>query len=154
MIQRVAILSILVALVGVSFAAVPAGAASIFWANAVSGVWSDSTNWNPQQVPGASDFAFINLAGTYTVTMDEDADILRFSVGASTGTQSLVMDGRVLTISSATAATVVLGGVLDMTGGSLLTGSSSLNNLAEVHLDSSQIDDGSRFVLDGQSMSE
>lgn len=140
MIQRVAIVSILVALVGVAAAALPAGAASIFWANAVSGDWSDPLNWNPQQVPGAADFAFINLAGTYTVTMDVDADILRFSVGASTGTQTLVMNGRVMTISSTTAATVVLGGVLDLTGGSLITGSSSLNNLAEIHLENSQID--------------
>ena len=36
-------------------------AATITWTNTAGGNWNDAANWNPNQVPGASDDALVNF---------------------------------------------------------------------------------------------
>ncbi len=118
-----------------TIAASPAAAASISWANPVSGAWSDTLNWNPQQIPGPDDIAFITLSGDYTVTVDVDADPSRFALGAPTGTQTLTVDGQTITISSGVASTIVQGGLLELLNGGTVTGASTLRNIASLEMD-------------------
>lgn len=40
------------------------------WNNAAGGFWGDNTNWNPMSVPNQSDPVLIDLAGTYTVSVN------------------------------------------------------------------------------------
>src|SRR5690606_3502271 len=84
-----------------------AEAANINWASAVSGDWSDSTNWNPPQVPTGEDVALINLAGTYTVNVDQDAEVGRIVFGSATGAQTLRLDGTHLQLNAAAPATAI-----------------------------------------------
>ncbi len=39
------------------------------WTNAAGGDWNDPNNWDTHAVPASGDDVFINLAGTYTVTL-------------------------------------------------------------------------------------
>ena len=48
-------------------------AADIVWTNTAGGNWSSTNNWSPNQVPGASDTAWITNNGTYTVTLNASA---------------------------------------------------------------------------------
>ena len=41
------------------------------WQSGVSGNWGDATNW-ATSIPGATDLALINAAGSYTVTVEAD----------------------------------------------------------------------------------
>jgi hypothetical protein len=129
---------VLIGLAGGLLAVAPAEGTVIYWNDSVSGNWSDPANWLPEQVPGPGDVVFIAAAGNYTVTMDVDADIDRMSLGWTTGTQTLAMDGRALTINSG-ISTVLSGGQLQLSNGSSITGSGLLSNDAELNLDSSSI---------------
>ncbi|UCG85411.1 MAG: Ig-like domain-containing protein, partial [Gemmatimonadota bacterium] len=69
--------------------------AVIRWASATDGNWSDPTKWDPQFVPVASDNVVIDVAGTYTVTLDGTASVKSLTIGGTigggtTGTQMLV----------------------------------------------------------------
>ena len=39
-------------------------AASISWTNIAGGAWTNAVNWNPNQVPGAADIAWITNANS------------------------------------------------------------------------------------------
>ena len=66
-----------------------ARAATITWTNAAGGNWGTAANWNPNQVPGASDTALITSSGTYTVTLDSDVTLASLTLGGTSGTQTL-----------------------------------------------------------------
>src|SRR5262245_61604558 len=104
-----------------------AKAADIHWTNAAGGNWNTSGNWNSGAgpVPGASDNAIIDQAGTYTVTLDVNPTVTSIALGAASGTQTLSSTGRTITISA--ASTILANGVLVLTG-STLAGTGSLSN--------------------------
>ena len=90
---------------------------NIYWINAAGGNWSTTANWNPPQVPGAYDSAFILTPGTYSVILDTNAAVQNLTLGAGVGTQTLSNNTYSLSI-YATGA-IDPSGVLNMTGGTL-----------------------------------
>ncbi len=95
--------------------------ANIQWADSVDGNWSDGTKWSTGTVPGSGDIAYINLDGTYTITMDQNVTLTALVLGAATGTQTLTGSSYDLTVNG----TISNGenGVLDLISGDLLTSS-------------------------------
>ncbi len=69
-------------------------AGSTHWINSAGGLWSDPANWNPATVPGPCTFVTIDAPGTYTVQLDQDAEIYNLTLGANTGSQTLDTQGR------------------------------------------------------------
>ena len=76
-------------------------AANITWTNSVSGNWSATNNWSPNQVPGSSDTAVItNRRSTYTVTLNVNAAVAGLVLGAASGgaTQTFSINGQTFTL--------------------------------------------------------
>ena len=102
--------------------------ATIVWTNTLGGNWSVAANWNPNQVPGSADTAQITTSGNYTVTNDQNSTVTSFTVGGSTGSQTLqVANGTVLTSASSSSTinangslTVASGGALNLAGSAYL----------------------------------
>jgi hypothetical protein len=93
------------------------------WVNPAGGNWNVPTNWD-NGVPDATKNAVIDLAGTYTVTLDVDATVASLRLGGSSGTQTFALGGGVmLTLNG--ASTVNSNGVINQAGGTL-TGSGNL----------------------------
>ncbi len=67
---------------------------SITWTNFAGGNWSDPANWNPNQVPTATNDVQITVPGTYTIVLDVDAQVAAFTLGASIGKQTFNNTGR------------------------------------------------------------
>src|SRR5262249_52494316 len=97
-------------------------AGSVHWTNAAGGNWNVAGNWNSGAgpVPGASDTAFIDLAGTYTVTLNVDLTVAAIQVGASSGVQTL--NGSAHTITTTTATTIGPSGVLVLSSAAVVNG--------------------------------
>src|SRR5215831_14664024 len=103
------------------------------WTNPTGGLWSNPANWSAG-VPGASDQALITLAGTYTVTLDQNASVAGITLGAGSGQQTLAANGR--TISSSGTIAIATSGLFDISSctingaiqnqGTLLTHSPSI----------------------------
>lgn len=66
-------------------------AANVSWVSAVSGNWSDGTKWSTGSPPDPNDDAFIDVPGTYTVTLNVDATAASLTLGdpGQTGTQTV-----------------------------------------------------------------
>jgi hypothetical protein len=109
------------------------------WINASGGNWSDPTNWASGTVPSSTDSVFIDLDGTYTVTVDQDVTFEAMSVNPTAGTVTLAQAANTLTVTGTAtlgptaiyaitggtltgAGTVVVEGVLDWRGGAIMTG--------------------------------
>src|SRR5664280_2071004 len=72
--------------------------ATINWTNTASGGWNTATNWNPNQVPGATDTAIITNAGV-TVTLDISPTVGGIILGTNgAGTVTLSLAGQTLTL--------------------------------------------------------
>jgi len=67
-----------------------AHAASIVWTNAGDGNWNVAANWNPKQVPGPGDHAFISNF-TVFVTSGTTVNSLTLSGGTLSGTNTLTV---------------------------------------------------------------
>jgi hypothetical protein len=78
-----------------------APAADIVWTNTAGGNWNVAANWSPNQVPTASDTAWITNNGTYTVTLDTSAIVASLALGGAGGQQTLVNSGYTLTLNQA-----------------------------------------------------
>jgi hypothetical protein len=75
-----------------------AHAATITWTNTVSGGWNTAANWNPNQVPGATDTAIITNAGV-TVTLDISPTVGGIILGTNgAGTVTLSLNSQTLTL--------------------------------------------------------
>jgi hypothetical protein len=72
--------------------------AEISWSNASGGNWSVGSNWTGGSVPGTADTAIISMDGTYTVTLDGDTTVAALTLGGSTGTQTLSLSSKSLTV--------------------------------------------------------
>lgn len=106
-----------------SFASTTHSRATVSWVSAVSGNWSDGTKWSTGSPPAAGDDVAVIVAGTYTVTLDTDAQINSLSFGGASGTQTLTMGApRVLNITQ--NANFYGNSEVNFTGGTLHSGSS------------------------------
>src|ERR1039458_9235454 len=95
-----AFIRILLLLVVLCAAAHSIHAANIVWTNTAGGNWSVTANWNPNQVPAASDTAVITTDGDYTVTLDVSATVGGLVLGTTSGssTQTFLIDGQTFTL--------------------------------------------------------
>ncbi len=98
----------------------PLQAVDIVWTNTAGGNWSSTNNWSPNQVPGASDTAWITNNGIYTVALDASAAVASLALGGTSGQQTLANNGYNLTLNQASAinpnGVFSLNGVLAGTG--------------------------------------
>ncbi|HEY2806266.1 MAG TPA: hypothetical protein VGI92_10465 [Gemmatimonadales bacterium] len=88
------------------------------WINTAGGNWGLASNWSKGAVPVATDTVAIAQSGTYTVTMDVNASPVALGVGAPIGTQTLVVPGNTLTLSTSNVFTTH--GKLSFSGGTIV----------------------------------
>jgi hypothetical protein len=103
-----------------------ANAADLTWVGG-SGNWNVAANWNPAQIPGAADNAFITTNGTYTVTVPQNTPttVATLTVGGASGTQILAIDKTTLTLNG--PSLINANGHLDfLAAGSTLAGAGNL----------------------------
>ena len=86
------------------------------WKEAVSGNWSDTNRWT-DGVPSGARAGLVDVPGDYTVTLDADATISSLVFRASSGTQTLNVNGRTLTVDG--TLVVHTNGVLTMASGTV-----------------------------------
>ena len=150
-----------------------ASAATIAWTNTTGGDWSVAGNWNPNQVPGASDTAVITN-NSVTVTLDIGPTVGGIILGADAGCgggTTLLMNGQTLTLNGpfvvgtcgqftvdsgtlSGAANATLSGVVGWGGGSFanlagtltLATNGTLNITAETYHD---MPDGGTLINNG-----
>ena len=60
----------------------------ITWTNVAGGNWTERTNWSPNKVPTSKSIVLINCPGTYTVTLNYNAECHSLLLGGAPGTQS------------------------------------------------------------------
>src|SRR5206468_1733711 len=92
-------------------------AAEVVWTNVAGGNWNVSANWSPNQVPLASDNAYITNAGTYGVVLNVNANLNHIVVGGASGVQTLSNGSPTLTLGA--NSIVETNGTLTLTGGVL-----------------------------------
>jgi len=56
-------------------------AADVYWANPVDGNWNVGANWSTGTVPGINDNAFIDLDGTYSLTINSNITVNSLTMG-------------------------------------------------------------------------
>ena len=95
-------------------------AIDVHWINAAGGAWSVGSNWSSGAAPMADQNALIDLAGTYTVTLDVNPSVHSVVLGAASGIQSLTASGRTLSVAS--AASVLSAGRMTLTNSTLTAG--------------------------------
>ncbi|HEU4888334.1 MAG TPA: hypothetical protein VFV49_10630, partial [Thermoanaerobaculia bacterium] len=97
----------------------------VFWINGAGGAWENGANWDTGNVPGPGDNAFIDLVGTYTVTLGSSQTVKSLTLGNGvSGAQTLQVTGGPLTLNGASSITST--GVLDLS--SSIQGSGTLTN--------------------------
>jgi hypothetical protein len=92
------------------------------WSNAAGGDWFQASNWDTT-VPGANDDVFINLPGSYTVTLNAaTASINSLTIDDATAILSLSTTGALnITGSGGTDRLSLTNGDVVMTGGVAIT---------------------------------
>ena len=89
------------------------------WAAAASGSWDVGANWSGGTVPAGGDDVCIDVAGTYTVTLNGGHSVHSVTVGhATTGTQTLSIEGTGVintTFSIGAASATTTHGVITLT---------------------------------------
>jgi len=95
----------------------------VSWTNPDGGSWSEPANWSGGAVPGEGDVAVLDLEGTYTVTLEEDAIIAALVMAAGEGTRTLLTERPTIKIRG--ASRVGPGQVFHLDGG-ILTGPGDL----------------------------
>lgn len=112
----------------------PAGA--VEWTNPAGGNWSVGSNWSTGLAPTATDSVAIALDGTYTVTLDVNPTVRALTVGGGTGTRTLAVGIRTLTV--AETFTVLANAGLTVSSGTII-GDGALTNEGTVTLSGSSI---------------
>ena len=104
--------------------------AAVNWINGAGGDFNNPANWDTNTVPTAGDDASITLAGTYTVTLAGSIVSLNsLTLGnASSGLQTLQVDGTSLTL--AAASSVTARGILSF--GNTTIGGATLTNSGQI----------------------
>ncbi|MBL9171047.1 MAG: hypothetical protein JNN07_25165 [Verrucomicrobiales bacterium] len=126
-------LSLFLAFIGLSL--LSGSADTITWTNVAGGTWGRATHWSPGRVPTIADDVLITTPGTYTITQDVHSVAASLTLGAATGSQTLVANGRSLTVAQTlligangvltennnlTSAVARVEGRLNWTGGTLV----------------------------------
>jgi len=127
------------------------------------GLWSSVGNWSLGRTPDITDTVYITLDGTYTVTLNVNDTVSAIEVGGATGTQTLSITNRTLTVdSSATfgpnaelslaggtitgGGDVTIDGAMNWTGGTLsTTGTTTIGTTATATLSSTAV----RYLYNG-----
>lgn len=99
----------------------------ISWTNPAGGNWSVASNWSLNRVPVTTDSVVIDLAGSYSVTLDTTFVGSFITVGGASGAQTLSLSNRTLTVSGA-LSTQGSGSI--SASSAVLTGSGALLNAA------------------------
>jgi uncharacterized repeat protein (TIGR01451 family) len=154
-------------------------ATDVTWISAVSGNWSDASKWQDgtgvNRVPGAGDNVFINVDGTYTVTLNVNATINTLTLGRATsaGTQTLSVASTTLNPAGSSVlatgifnlsggafrsnGTFTVGGVYNWSGGNLQgTGTTAITSGGQMILSGASdkiIEDGTGGVTNGHKIS-
>jgi len=90
-------------------------ASIVTWKAAGNGNWSDGKKWSTDpDPPKMGDDVVISVDGTYTVTMDVNANLNSLTLGGGTGAQTLTVGNQILTLSGPNASTVAATGVLNL----------------------------------------
>ncbi|MFQ6026620.1 MAG: beta strand repeat-containing protein [Dehalococcoidia bacterium] len=85
------------------------------WANALDGNWDNGSSWT-SGVPISTDNVCIDLAGTYTVTVNGFKTVNSLTLGNATGVQTLLLQGDQLTSTGMTATNgIISSGNITMT---------------------------------------
>jgi hypothetical protein len=66
--------------------------AEVRWQNPVNGNWNTASAWNSGSVPTAGDDVFIDVDGTYTVTINSTVTANSITIGGGAGTQNVIFD--------------------------------------------------------------
>lgn len=135
-----------------------ASGAEIFWANPVTGSFSDSSLWTGGVVPGASDGATINAG---TVNVDADWTLTSATAGTlaagnalfnqTAGNVALTGDLRLGTVAAATGAYTLAGGKLTVTN-SIRAGEMGSGTL-KIAADLDQTTVAQRVIVGNRSLS-
>src|SRR5262249_29424494 len=107
-----------------------ASADTVSWKAAGNGNWSDGAKWSSNMPPKVGDDVVITIDGTYTVTLDTNANVNSLTLGGSSGVQTLQAGNNTLTLSGPNASMVNVNGVLgagNLAGASNLTVNGTLN---------------------------
>ena len=131
-----------------SSAAFDVTAAVVRWTNTSGGLWSVVSNWDTGRVPGATDTAVIDLAGSYAVDVDVAAQVAALRVGPA------VASGVALRVG--TSVLSVLGPVTVAAGGTLQTlagiGTKLIQAGALTNLGAVVLTDTARLTISGGTL--
>ena len=130
-------LGFLTAALLLAFATTPSFGAPVRWNNALGGNWNVPANWLPAAVPTATDTAIIDLAGTYTVTVNQNLSIAGLRVnGSASGVQTITATSRTMTF--ANPVTIGEQGVATFTS-CTINGAGAITNRGSTTLASSTV---------------
>ena len=104
------------------------------WKNATSGMWSLATNWSTGVVPTSSTNVCITAAGTYTVTLTGITSANTLTLGGSSGTQTVDVQGNT---SGSAVFTLTSNGSTIASHGVLALDSQSVTGAGYTEIDSS-----------------
>src|SRR5215472_3717861 len=93
------------------------------WSNIQGGDWFQASNWDTTTVPGANDDVFINLSGSYTVTLNATtASINSLTINDADAILSLTTTGALnITGNGGTDQLSLTNGDVQITGGAAIT---------------------------------
>ncbi len=100
-------------------------AVTLAWTNSAGGSWSNPANWSLGRVPQGADSVVITLPGTYAVTLDTTFTGAVLILGGASGTQTLSLASRTLTMSG--SLTVNANGVLATTSAAIAGAGAVIN---------------------------
>jgi len=115
----------------------------ITWTNTAGGTWSTAANWNPNQVPLASDDVLIISNGTYSVAVDTAVTINTLVLGATNGNQTLYDPSFSLTLNN--ASSINTNGIFWLAGGTLTA--SNLTVQGRMNWDAGMVTIGGALAL-------
>jgi formylglycine-generating enzyme required for sulfatase activity len=119
-IQRLILIMFLLLLTGAQ-----AGAATaVSWANAGSGLWSESAKWSPVQVPDSGDDVLINNSGAGTITVSTTAVIKTLTVG---GAKKITLSTGQLTLANGDHTSANIGTLKYVPAGTFLRDGNNSN---------------------------
>ncbi len=87
------------------------------WTNSSGGKWSQASNWQPNQVPGAGDTVLLTTPGVYSVNLDVNVAVSNLTCSVSSGLVTMAVSGQ--TLNCSVAGQVGAGGLLAVTNASL-----------------------------------
>ena len=112
--------------------------ATITWNNPSGGNWDLGSNWVGGVVPGKTDQAVIDTAGTATITI-QSSDSIQVQSVATNGNDTLAMTGGTLEItlgaSTFSGPLTMTGGTLEATGSGVTLAANGATSMTDVDLD-------------------